>query len=224
MDKAAIHRIIDSSQKHGWVFEPQAKEILRLADLPVPEFSVVKTIEECEPAADLLGYPLAAKVVSAEIIHKTELKGVVVNIDNLALLKQVFAGFAKLPGFLGVLLEGMSSGVELIVGSKVDHQFGPVVLLGIGGTGVEIYRDSVICMAPLTADDVAQMIEGLKGRRLLEGYRGATPADLDSLIDTLIKFSLLSMELGNRFESMDINPLFCSHHGCFVADARIMLT
>jgi acyl-CoA synthetase (NDP forming) len=223
MDSAAIHEILDSAQGVGWVLEPQAKEICRIAGLPVRQFMVVKNIDDCGPAAETLGYPLAAKVVSPEIIHKTEYQGVAVNINDLAKLREVFAAFAKLPGFIGVLLERMSSGVELIVGAKNDPQFGPVVLLGIGGTGVEIYRDTAIGMAPLTTEDVNRMIAELKGRALLEGHRGAPPVDRNSLIDVVLKLSLLSMELVDRFKSIDINPLFCSEHGCFVADARIIM-
>lgn len=223
MDSAAIHKIIDSSQEYGWVLEPQAKEICRFAGLPVPQFMVAKNIADCGPAAATLGYPLAAKVVSPKIIHKTEQHGVAVNIGDLAKLKDVFATFAGLPGFQGVLLERMSSGLELIIGAKNDLQFGPVVLLGIGGTGVEIYRDTAIGMAPLKVEDVDRMIAELKGRVLLEGYRGAPPVNRQALIDTVRKLSLLSMELVDRFESIDINPLFCSKDGCSVADARIIL-
>ncbi|MBU0482980.1 MAG: acetate--CoA ligase family protein [Proteobacteria bacterium] len=223
MINAAIHQIINSSQEYGWVMEPQAKEIFRLAGLPVPQFIVVKDITECGPAAKTLGYPLAAKVVSPEIIHKTEHQGVVVNIGDLAGLKDVFIDLSGLPGFQGVLLEKMSSGVELILGAKNDPQFGPVVLLGIGGIGVEIYKDTAIRMAPVATEDVDRMISELKGRKLLEGYRGAPAVNRTSLIETVRNFSLLSMELATHFESIDINPLFCAKDGCFVADARIIL-
>lgn len=223
MDNTAIRQIIEAAQTDGWIPEPQTKEILRLAGLPVPRFEVVKTLDECHSTADKIGYPLAAKVVSQEIIHKTEYGGVAVNINDQSRLEQVFSRFSELPGFQGMLIETMLSGVELIAGAKNDPQFGPVILLGIGGTGVEIYRDTAIRMAPLTADDVQEMIEDLKGKALLTGHRGTAPINRDSLIETMILFSQLSMELADHFESIDINPLFCSEHGCSVADARIML-
>ena len=223
MNNATILKIINSAREQGWVLEPQAKEICRLAGLPVPSFLVVKSIEDCDPAAKSLGYPLAAKVISPEIIHKTEYQGVAINIADPARLREVFASFARLPGFKGMLLERMSSGVELILGAKNDPQFGPVILLGIGGISVEIYKDTSIRMAPLTTEDISGMIAGLKGRKLLEGHRGAPMVDLDALIETVEKFSLLCMELADHFESIDINPLFCSSEGCTVADARIIL-
>ncbi|MBU0480551.1 MAG: acetate--CoA ligase family protein [Proteobacteria bacterium] len=223
MDKSTILTMLDSARKYGWVLEPQAKEICRIGGLSVPRFIVAEKIEDCTPAAETLGFPLAAKVVSPEIVHKTEHQGVAVNINDLEKLRQVFTTFSRLPGFLGVLLEKMSTGVELILGAQNDPQFGPVVLLGIGGTSVEIYKDTTIAMAPLDKSDGEKMISGLKGRKLLEGYRGTPAVDREALVATIERFSRLSMALADHFASIDINPLFCSSEGCNVADARIIL-
>jgi hypothetical protein len=122
-----------------------------------------------------------------------------------------------------MLVEEMVLGVELIVGAKLDVQFGPVILLGIGGTGVEIYRDVVLRMAPLEGSDVGPMIRGLRGHALLEGYRGSEPVHLGELERLLVNFSALVMDLQNVMESIDLNPVMCSSVGCFVADARIIL-
>jgi len=117
----------------------------------------------------------------------------------------------------------MVSGTELIVGAKIDYQFGPVILLGMGGTGVEIYRDVTLRMAPLSPKDAESMIRCLKAHQLLEGYRGAKPVDLKGLERLLLVFSGLVMDLEEFIESIDLNPVMCSPAKCVIADARIML-
>ena len=116
-----------------------------------------------------------------------------------------------------------SPGIELILGAKIDFQFGPMILLGMGGTGVEIYQDVALRMAPLSGKDVDAMIGGLKAHRLLEGYRGAEKVDREKLTETILAFSTMVMELAEQIESIDINPLLCSSRQCVVADARIIL-
>lgn len=122
-----------------------------------------------------------------------------------------------------MIVEEMASGIELILGAKIDFQFGPMILLGMGGTGVEIYQDVALRMAPLSIKDAHAMIGGLKARRLLEGYRGAENVDREKLTDTILSFSSLVVQLEGRIESIDVNPLLCSSRRCVVADARIVL-
>jgi len=117
----------------------------------------------------------------------------------------------------------MVEGIELIVGAKVDHQFGPVILLGIGGTSAEIYRDTILRMAPINHGDIESMVRGLKAHRLLEGYRGSQPINLEELTRLMILFSNLVMNLEPHIESIDLNPVICSSKRCVVADARIIL-
>jgi acyl-CoA synthetase (NDP forming) len=109
------------------------------------------------------------------------------------------------------------------VGAKVDYQFGPVILLGIGGTGVEIYKDSALRMAPLQERDVRSMVGNLKAHALLEGYRGAEPINLEDLTHLMLTFSQLVMDLQEHVESVDLNPVKCSPRKCIIADARVML-
>jgi acyl-CoA synthetase (NDP forming) len=219
-----ILHIIESARGDGWVLEPDAKRLFSLAGLAVPRFALVRSVEEALRFAREIGYPVVAKVVSPRILHKSEVHGVVTGIGNEGRLAEVFERLRGLEGFLGMLVEEMvPGGVELILGAKIDVQFGPMILLGMGGTGVEIYRDVALRMAPLLEKDGLAMIGGLKARRLLEGYRGAEPVDKGKLTETLLAFSSLVMELEDRIDSVDINPLLCSAHGCVVADARIIL-
>ena len=207
----------------GWVLEPQAKLLFSMAGLDVPRFTCSTTVDEAVRFAHEIGYPIVAKVVSPRIVHKSDTDGVAVGIDNDGELTETFNRFSRIEGFVGVLVEEMMSGVELMVGAKIDYQFGPVILLGVGGTGVEIYRDITLRMAPLRERDVESMVKGLKASRLLEGYRGSEPVNLSELTGLLVTFSDLVMELEEFIESIDLNPVICSATKCVVADARIML-
>ena len=195
----------------------------RLAGFDVPRFTLARTAEEADRFAREIGYPVVAKVVSPRILHKSDVGGVAVGIADAGRLEEVFRRFRGMEGFVGMIVEEIVSGIELILGAKIDFQFGPMILLGMGGTGVEIYQDVALRMAPLSGKDVHAMIGGLKARRLLEGYRGAEKVDREKLTETILAFSSLVMELEERIESIDINPLLCSSRRCVVADARIIL-
>ncbi len=223
MVKKGIRNILFASKDVGWVLEPQAKRLFSMAGLNVPRFTMSSTVEEAVRFAHKIGYPIVAKVVSPRIVHKSDCDGVAVGIDTDGELTKTFTRFSQIEGFVGVLVEEMMSGLELIVGAKIDYQFGPVILLGIGGTGVEIYRDITMRMAPLRERDVESMVKGLKASPLLEGYRGSEPINLSELTRLLITFSELVMDLEEFIESIDLNPVICSSTTCVVADARIML-
>ncbi len=223
MLKEKMRDLFDRSREAGWVMEPDAKALFRAAGLSVPAFSVAESADQAAEAAAGIGYPVAAKVVSPKIVHKSDAGGVAVGVENESALRDVFERFSAMEGFCGLLVEQMTSGVELIVGAKIDRQFGPVVLLGIGGTGVEVYQDVSIRMAPLSPADVSSMIGELAGRKMLEGFRGASPVNLTALTNTLVVFSELLMEAADRIESIDLNPVMCTKDACVIADARIML-
>jgi len=216
--------ILSRSKERGWVLEPDAKRLLSLGGLEVPEFIWTDRVDEAVEFAEGIGYPVVVKVVSPRVVHKTEAGGVVVGIKNKIALGEACHRLSGIEGFRGVLVEESLSGVEMIIGSKIDYQFGPVILLGIGGTGVEIYKDTALRMAPIVPKDVTSMLRSLKARELLEGYRGSKPIDLDALVGNLTAFSRLIMDLGDAVTSIDMNPVFCSPERCVVGDARIMLT
>ena len=218
-----MRNIVNNAREAGWILEPDAKRLLSLAGLTVPDFTLAATAREAVAAAKKIGYPVVVKVVSAKILHKSEVGGVVVGVQNDSRLTDIYEKLSALDGFAGLLVEEMLPGSELIVGAKVDFQFGPVILLGIGGTGVEIYQDTAIRMAPINEKDVPAMIAGLKGAELLRGYRGAEPVSVPALTRLMLAFSALVMDLENDMESIDLNPVKCTGARCVVADARIML-
>lgn len=223
MNAAEIDRILAAAAPEGWVLEPEAKRLFAAAGIAVPRFAWAPGPDEAAAFAATIGYPVVAKVVSPAALHKSEVRGVAVGVRDEAELRAVCARFARVERFAGVLVEEQLAGVELIVGAKFDFQFGPVVLLGIGGTGVEIYRDSTMRLAPLGPADAAAMVGELRGHQLLEGYRGEPPVNLADLHRLLLAFSGLVTALGDRVASIDLNPVLCTPERCVVADARILL-
>ena len=216
-------RIIESFKRTGWIPEPEAKRLFAMACLDVPKYIWAHEPDEFIRFAGRCGYPVVAKVVSPRVVHKSDVGGVIVGIDSDEGLVSAFQTLKMLDGFDGMLVEEMVRGRELIVGAKIDYQFGPVILLGIGGTGVEIYQDVTMRMAPINRNDVISMIDSLKGRNILRGYRGSEPVNIEALTDLLIRFSELVIDLESHIQSIDLNPVLCSGDRCIIADARIIL-
>ena len=223
MLKKELKAIVTESRRWGWVLEPEAKRLLSISGIDVPKFLWAKSSDEAVQFAEKIGYPVVGKLVSPKALHKSEVGGVMVGIDSVKSLEETFHRFSSFEDFAGMLIEEMVSGTELIVGAKVDYQFGPVILLGMGGTAVEIYKDTALRMAPLKEVDAESMLNGLQAHELLKGYRGSQPVNLKKLTQTLMAFSSLVMDLEGYFESIDLNPVMCSSKRCVVADARIML-
>jgi acetate---CoA ligase (ADP-forming) subunit beta len=221
--KKKIQEILGRSKPHGWVLEPDAKQILSLSGMAVPDFRWARDFDHAVAGARAVGYPLVAKIVSPAVMHKSDVGGVAVGIGSEAELKTVFSRFARHKAFAGVLLENVVEGLELIVGGKIDTQFGPVVLLGIGGKGVEIYKDRTLRMAPVQERDVLSMVHCLTAGRLLSGFRGGSPIDMQALVGLMTAFSKLLLKMADQITSVDLNPVICSPQGCVVADARILL-
>lgn len=221
--KQRAQSILEQSESMGWVMEPLAKELLALYGLPVTRFRWVKTEADALIACEELGFPLVAKIVSPEVVHKSDVGGIAVGLRSADDVKETFASMSALPGFDGILLDGMVSGVELIVGAKSDPQFGAVVLAGIGGTAVEVYKDVAIRMAPITAHEAVAAVRSLKGAKLLQGYRGTEPVNLNALGELIARFSEAACELEPFVESIDLNPVFSNGESSVIADARIML-
>lgn len=204
--------------------EPQAKEILRLSGVKTTEFFWARDAQGAIRFANQIGYPVVVKVVSPEVVHKSDVGGVAVGVSGDEKLAEVYTEMGKIKGFSGIIVEEMVRGIELIVGMKLDQQFGPVVLLGVGGTAVEIYKDVALRMAPIFEKDVDSMLKSIKARPLLEGYRGSEPINIEALKKMLLAFSDMVMEFGEEVDSIDLNPVICNASKCVVTDARIMLS
>lgn len=221
--KQKMAAILDASKAHGWVLEPDAKMLLGLAGFDLPRSVAARDGASALAAAREIGYPVVAKVVSPAVVHKSDVGGVVVGISDPGALEAAASRLFSIEGCERVLVEEMVGGLELIIGGTIDPQFGPVVLFGMGGVGVEIYRDTAIRMAPVQKRDVDAMMAELRAKRLFDGYRGAARIDREKLADAVVRFSGLLVEMQDRIESVDLNPVFCTAERCIVADARIIL-
>jgi acetate---CoA ligase (ADP-forming) subunit beta len=216
--------ILERSASQGWVLEPDSKRLLASAGFTIPRGIMTSDPEEAVAFfADNDG-PVVMKVVSPNVLHKSEFRGVVTGITDEETLRKEFTRLHAIEGAAGVLIEETARGIELILGAVNDYQFGPVILLGFGGTGVEIYRDSTMRMAPVGKETAGSMLLELKARPLLEGFRGGPAVDIEALIRTVTRFSEFATGLEDIFDSIDINPLICGTRECTAADARILLT
>lgn len=221
--KAHCLDMIENSREKGWVLEPDAKAIMALQGLDIPDFYLGNSVKEAGLFLKKTSSMVVAKCVSSKILHKTEYGAVVTKISTHEQLATAFRKFKQLPGFENVLVEEMVTGIEVLIGAKIDYQFGPVVMLGIGGTSVEIYKDTAIRMAPLKPSDVISMVNSLTGREMITGHRGQQGVDINRLTHLMVKFSTMVHEWEKVIESIDLNPVICTPDRCVIADARIII-
>lgn len=211
--------------------EVEAKRLLAEAGIPVTEAHLARTREEAERLAEAIGYPVVLKIVSDDIPHKSDVGGVQLNLRDR---EAVGAAYDRILQNVrtrrpDARIEGVSvqrqapPGVEVIVGLTTDPQFGPVVMFGLGGVLVEVLQDVAFRVVPLTARDAREMIREVKGFALLQGYRGAPPADLAALESLLLKVSELAQRHPEIAE-LDLNPVFAYPNGAVAVDARVVLT
>ena len=222
--------IFDSiiSNKDKVITEESAKEILTAYGIKVPMYALVKTESEAAEKAKKIGFPVVAKVVSPEILHKTDVMGVKVGLSSEAKVRETFADMeerlSKQYEIKGILLEKMvPSGIELIVGLQNDPQFGPVIMFGMGGINTEIFKDISFRVLPITKEDAKEMIEDLKGKQILKGFRGAEVVDIDMLCTALVNIGNLGTDIATYYESIDFNPVIAYPHDYYVVDAKIIL-
>ncbi|UQZ88879.1 CoA-binding protein [Deltaproteobacteria bacterium Smac51] len=195
--------------------------------VPIPPQAIAATADEAVAKAVELGYPLSVKIHSADILHKSDVGGVKLNIRNEEELRQAFDSIMKscaekVPGakLEGVLLKPMlKPGAEMIIGVNNDRDFGPMVMVGMGGVFVELFKDVQLAPAPLSRSQALGMIKGLKSYPLLNGYRGGQPGDVDGLADLLVTISEMAATEKDQLKELDINPVFVTEKGVAIADA-----
>jgi acyl-CoA synthetase (NDP forming) len=204
--------------------ESEAKHVLAAYGVPAVEERLAKSVEEARAAAHAFGYPVVMKAESPTILHKTELGVVKLGLGDDAAVRRAYAEIeaaARGHELRGVLVQPMLTGAEVIVGARVDPVVGPVVLVGSGGVLVELMQDSVAALAPVSAAEAKAMLARLKGYRLLTGFRGSAPVNLDALADAIARVSELAADLAGEIEELDVNPLRCSARGAVAVDALI---
>ena len=210
------------------ITEEQAKQILTEYGLKVPDYALVNSADEAITQAKKIGFPLVMKIVSHQILHKTDVGGVKVGISSEQEVREAFNDmYDRLSdkyNVKGVLLEKMvPSGVELIVGLQYDNQFGPVIMVGLGGIFTEVFKDVSFRMLPITKDDAKSMLNDLQGKKILQGFRGSKPIDLDMLSDALVNICKLGEDTAVYYDSVDFNPITVYPDDYRVIDAKILL-
>jgi acyl-CoA synthetase (NDP forming) len=204
--------------------ESEAKRVLVAYGVPVVRERLAHNGEEALAAARALGYPVVLKAESPTILHKTELGVVKLGLGDEGAVRRAYAEIeaaARGHELRGVLVQPMLSGVEVIVGARVDPAVGPVVLVGSGGVLVELMQDSVAALAPVSVAEAKAMLARLKGYKLLTGFRGSAPVNLDALADAIARVSELAADLAGEIEELDVNPLRCGPQRVAAADALI---
>ncbi|MCP4021425.1 MAG: acetyl-CoA synthetase [Desulfobacteraceae bacterium] len=216
-------KLLEKQRNIGFLLEPEAKKLFKDHGMDIPGFVLADSLKTAKAFFKDTSSPLVAKAVSRKILHKTEYNAVVTGIKTPDVLESEFNRLKGLDGCESVLIEEMIKGVEIIIGAKNDYQFGPVVVLGIGGTSVEIYNDTAIRLAPLEQGDVVSMVESLVARDIIKGFRGKIGVNMEVLVSTITVFSQLITDMEPFFESIDLNPVICTKDRCVIADARVML-
>ena len=232
LNKKAIIRIVETCrQEHRKVLTPyESMQILSSSGIPVARGDLATSQQEAITMANRVGFPVAMKIVSPQIIHKTDAGCVRLNVAEKDLPKHYDGILANAKAYdsearlEGVLIQEMSDqGVEVIIGTFVDPTFGQTIMFGLGGVFVEILKDVAFRLIPVDELDVHEMVEEIRGYPVLLGARGSPPADLPALETMLLEVSRLLEEIP-EFREMDLNPVIVSETGARVVDARILLT
>ena len=229
---AKVNEIMNQARKEQRVVltEIESKEILREAGINCTDTRLAATREGAVTLSQEIGYPVVLKISSKDITHKSDAGGVKVNLKDKAEVERAYdeiltSAKKKFPSAVieGISVQGMAkSGIEVIMGVIKDPSFGPVIMFGLGGVFVEVLKDVAFRIVPIETSDAEDMINEIKGKKLLEGYRGQEPADVACLQQMLLKLSDFVNTIPD-IEEIDMNPVFSYKDGAVVVDARIIL-
>jgi acetyl-CoA synthetase (ADP-forming) len=217
-------------ERRKFLLEPEAKTVCMEYGIPVTKFEVAKSEAEAVKFAEVIGFPVVLKVVSPDIIHKSDVGGVIVGLKSAKEVKDAYKKIlenvkkhradAKI---VGILVQEMApASTEVIVGAIKDPQFGPALMFGLGGIFVEVLKDVTFRIAPITEDEAREMITEVRAYPLLKGYRNMPPADIEAIIKILLNTSKLVMD-HEEIKEVDLNPIMVYEKGAKTVDARIIL-
>ena len=226
-----MHKAIEKARSENRnLLEHECLALLEEYGIAVPRHALVKTAEEALRAAEAIGYPVVLKIVSTDILHKSDVGGVKVGLADADMLRAGFeeilanvaknAPEAKIEGIL--LAESLPKGIECIIGMTRDPQLGTALLFGLGGILVEIIEDVSLCLLPVSKAEAENMVHSIKGYKLLAGYRGSEPCDINAIADMIMKVGRL-VEENPEIAELDINPLFAAPQGATPVDVRILV-
>jgi len=228
-----VQEIIEKALEEGRhsLLEPEAKVACVEYGIPTPSFRSVNSADDALASAEEFGYPVVLKIISPDILHKTDIGGVKLNLTSKDAVKSAYQSIVqtvkvRMPSarLTGVLVQKMApDSTQVIVGSTRDPQFGPTILFGLGGVFVEILKDVAFRITPLEERDAHDMIREIRGYPILMGYRGSPPVDQNAIANVILCASRLVTE-NLQIEQMDLNPTIAYEHGAMVVDARILLS
>ncbi|WP_335697517.1 MULTISPECIES: acetate--CoA ligase family protein [unclassified Sporosarcina] len=227
VNKTNIRHLFPENQT---LSESQSAAILNEYGIPTARRALAQSSAEAVACAESIGYPVVLKIDSPDIPHKTEVDGIRLNVKNAAEVRKAYEEIchnaaANCPAaeIHGVAVQEMlPEGVEVIVGVTNDPTFGPVIMFGLGGVFVEVFKDVSFRVAPITRADAIDKMKSLKGYELLKGVRNKKPVDQEAIIDVLLKVSELIQDYSNEIKEIDINPLIVYEKGIIAADALII--
>ncbi len=218
------------SQGRTLLTEIEAKQVFKEIGVPVVETRLATSRKQASAIAAEIGFPVVLKIASPDIVHKTDAGGVKVGLKNKTEVEKAYgeimkAAREKFPGakIEGAAVESMARpGIEIIIGTFKDAQFGPVIMFGLGGIFVEVLKDVSFRIVPIARRDAAEMIKEIKAYSLLKGYRGMEPADINALEDILMKVSDF-VDKTPEIKEIDLNPVIAYKDSAVAVDARIVL-
>jgi len=212
------------------ITEREGKDVLAAYAVPVVRDAVARNAADAVSAATDAGYPVVLKIESPDILHKTEAGVVRLNLNSAPDVRTAYDDIMEaarriepLPDIRGVLVQPMiPAGPEIVVGTRCDPTFGPMIIIGMGGVLVEILRDRAAELAPVTKRQAIVMLQSLRGYKLLTGYRGSKPVDMDGLADIVVQVSRLATDLADEIAEIDVNPIICTAERLVAVDALIV--
>ena len=230
--KDAVRKILDAvkADKRTSLTAPEGKLVCDAYGIPVPKEGVAKSAAEAAKMASTMGFPVVMKIVSPDILHKTEAGGVMVGVktaedaektyDTILANAKKYKADAKIEGIQ--IQQMLLGGTEVIVGSITDGSFGKLVAFGLGGVLVEVLKDVTFRLAPATKDDALSMLDGIQAHEMLKGVRGGDPVNREALADIIVKVSQLVSDFPEIVE-LDLNPVFATKKDAIAADVRIVV-
>ena len=232
MRDEAVNEIFNTAEAEGrdFLFEHEAKNLCALFGLPVTKITVEETEDDAVEAAKKLGFPVVLKIVSPQVLHKSDAGGVLIDIRDEAGVREGYKtilenvkAYAPDAEITGILVQEMAPwGTEVIVGSTKDPTFGATLMFGLGGIFVEILKDVSFRLAPINRSDAEEMVKEIKAYKILEGVRGKPPSDREAIVEILLKTSEMLVECPEISE-LDMNPVLIYEEGAKIVDARIIL-
>ncbi len=219
IDKKTIREIVEHAED-GYLPANKVSQILNACNIAHVKEFIIKQAHEIETIIEQIGFPLVMKVVGP--VHKSDTGGVVLNIDTLNKAQDKFQEIMKIPGAEAVMIQPMLQGKELFIGAKREDKFGHLILCGMGGTFIEILKDTQVCLAPVSKDEALEMIHKLRSYKILKGYRGEKGINIEDFASQIVNISLL-LEAAPEIFEMDINPFLASENQTIAVDTRIRI-